>query len=66
MPSPWKKSYGHGNARIFMVKAMAEEACTGIPGFFACTAGSCGVLLPLFVLLILIFFPGTVSPLAIG
>ena len=49
-----------------MVKAMAEEACIGILGFFACTAGSCGLLLPLFVLLTVIFFPGTVSPLAIG
>jgi Na+/H+ antiporter NhaD/arsenite permease-like protein len=45
-----------GNAPNFMVKAIAEEAGVRMPSFFGYMAWSCGVLLPLFGLLTLIFF----------
>ena len=45
-----------GNAPNFMVKAIAEEAGVRMPSFFGYMAWSCGILLPIFVLLTLIFF----------
>jgi Na+/H+ antiporter NhaD/arsenite permease-like protein len=45
-----------GNAPNFMVKAIAEEAGVRMPSFFGYMAWSCGVLLPIFFLLTLIFF----------
>jgi Na+/H+ antiporter NhaD/arsenite permease-like protein len=45
-----------GNAPNFMVKAIAEEAGVRMPSFFGYMAWSCGVLLPLFGLMTLIFF----------
>jgi Na+/H+ antiporter NhaD/arsenite permease-like protein len=45
-----------GNAPNFMVKAIAEEAGVRMPSFFGYMAWSCGVLLPVFALLTLVFF----------
>jgi Na+/H+ antiporter NhaD/arsenite permease-like protein len=45
-----------GNAPNFMVKAIAEEAGVRMPSFFGYMAWSCGILLPVFFLLTLIFF----------
>jgi len=45
-----------GNAPNFMVKAIAEEAGVRMPSFFGYMAWSCGILLPIFTLLTLIFF----------
>ena len=45
-----------GNAPNFMVKAIAEEAGVRMPSFFGYMGWSCGVLLPVFALLTLIFF----------
>jgi Na+/H+ antiporter NhaD/arsenite permease-like protein len=45
-----------GNAPNFMVKAIAEESGVRMPSFFGYMAWSCGVLLPIFALLTLIFF----------
>ena len=45
-----------GNAPNFMVKAIAEEAGVRMPSFFGYMAWSCGILLPIFFLLTLIFF----------
>ena len=45
-----------GNAPNFMVKAIAEEAGVRMPSFVGYMAWSCGVLLPIFALLTLIFF----------
>jgi len=45
-----------GNAPNFMVKAIAEEAGVRMPSFFGYMAWSCGILLPIYVLLTLIFF----------
>ncbi|WP_295132619.1 sodium:proton antiporter [uncultured Reyranella sp.] len=45
-----------GNAPNFMVKAVVEEAGIRMPSFFGYMAWSCGILLPLFLLLTLIFF----------
>ena len=45
-----------GNAPNFMVKAIAEEAGVRMPSFFGYMAWSCGVLLPVFALLTLLFF----------
>ena len=45
-----------GNAPNFMVKAVVEEAGIRMPSFFGYMAWSCGILLPLFVVLTLIFF----------
>jgi len=45
-----------GNAPNFMVKAIAEEAGVRMPSFFGYMGWSCGILLPVFVLLTLIFF----------
>jgi len=45
-----------GNAPNFMVKAIAEEAGVRMPSFFGYMAWSCGILLPVFFLLTIIFF----------
>jgi Na+/H+ antiporter NhaD/arsenite permease-like protein len=45
-----------GNAPNFMVKAIAEEAGVRMPSFLGYMAWSCGILLPIFALLTLIFF----------
>ena len=45
-----------GNAPNFMVKAIAEEAGIRMPSFFGYMAWSCGILLPVFALLTLLFF----------
>jgi Na+/H+ antiporter NhaD/arsenite permease-like protein len=45
-----------GNGPNFMVKAIAEESGVKMPGFFAYMAYSCGILLPIFVLVTLAFF----------
>jgi Na+/H+ antiporter NhaD/arsenite permease-like protein len=39
-----------------MVKAIAEEAGVRMPSFFGYMVWSCGVLLPVFALLTLVFF----------
>jgi Na+/H+ antiporter NhaD/arsenite permease-like protein len=39
-----------------MVKAVVEEAGIRMPSFFGYMAWSCGILVPLFVLLTVIFF----------
>jgi Na+/H+ antiporter NhaD/arsenite permease-like protein len=45
-----------GNAPNFMVKAVVEAAGIRMPSFFGYMAWSCGILVPLFVLLTFIFF----------
>ncbi len=45
-----------GNAPNFMVKAIAEENGIKMPSFFGYMAYSCGILLPLFVAITVIFF----------
>ena len=45
-----------GNAPNFMVKAIAEERGVKMPSFFGYMAWSCGILVPLFVLVTLVFF----------
>jgi Na+/H+ antiporter NhaD/arsenite permease-like protein len=45
-----------GNAPNFMVKAIAEGAGVRMPSFLGYMAWSCGILLPIFVLLTLLFF----------
>src|SRR6266498_1069622 len=45
-----------GNAPNFMVKAIAEESGVKMPSFFGYMAWSCGILLPIFALLTLLFF----------
>jgi Na+/H+ antiporter NhaD/arsenite permease-like protein len=45
-----------GNAPNLMVKAIAEERGVKMPSFFGYMAWSCGVLVPLFILMTFIFF----------
>jgi Na+/H+ antiporter NhaD/arsenite permease-like protein len=45
-----------GNAPNFMVKSIAEENGVKMPSFFGYMAWSCGILVPLFVVVTLIFF----------
>jgi Na+/H+ antiporter NhaD/arsenite permease-like protein len=45
-----------GNAPNFMVRAIADEMGIRMPSFFGYLAWSCGILVPLFVLLTLVFF----------
>ncbi|MGQ9371751.1 sodium:proton antiporter [Azospirillum sp. A39] len=45
-----------GNAPNFMVKAIAEERGVPMPSFFGYMAWSCGILVPLFALVTLVFF----------
>ncbi len=45
-----------GNGPNFMVKAIAETHGVKMPSFFGYMAYSCGVLLPIFVLVTFVFF----------
>src|SRR6267378_517712 len=45
-----------GNAPNFMVRSIAEESGIKMPSFFGYMAYSCGILLPIFVLITLVFF----------
>ncbi len=45
-----------GNAPNFMVKAIAEENGIKMPSFFGYMAYSCGILLPIFVAISVLFF----------
>ena len=45
-----------GNGPNFMVKAIAEQAGVKMPSFLGYMAYSCGILVPLFVLVTLVFF----------
>jgi Na+/H+ antiporter NhaD/arsenite permease-like protein len=45
-----------GNAPNFMVKAIAESRGIAMPSFFGYMAWSCGILIPLFVLMTFVFF----------
>lgn len=46
-----------GNAPNFMVRSIAEEMNVKMPSFFGYMLWSCGILVPLFVILTFIFFP---------
>jgi len=46
-----------GNAPNFMVKAVVEDAGIRMPSFFGYMAWSCAILVPLFVLITVMFFP---------
>ena len=46
-----------GNGPNFMVKTIAEEQGVPMPSFFGYMVWSCSILLPLFVVVTLIFFP---------
>lgn len=45
-----------GNGPNFMVKAIAEEQGVAMPSFFGYMAWSCGILVPLFVVVTFLFF----------
>jgi Na+/H+ antiporter NhaD/arsenite permease-like protein len=45
-----------GNAPNLMVKSIAEDRGVKMPSFFGYMAWSCGILLPLFVVVTLVFF----------
>jgi Na+/H+ antiporter NhaD/arsenite permease-like protein len=45
-----------GNAPNFMVRSIAEESGIKMPSFFGYMAYSCGILLPIFVVITLVFF----------
>jgi Na+/H+ antiporter NhaD/arsenite permease-like protein len=45
-----------GNAPNFMVKSMSDENGIRMPSFFGYMKWSCGILLPVFLLDILLFF----------
>ncbi|WP_254506846.1 sodium:proton antiporter [Anatilimnocola floriformis] len=47
-----------GNGPNFMVKAIAEENNVRMPSFFGYMLYSCGVLIPIFVLVTFVFFRG--------
>jgi Na+/H+ antiporter NhaD/arsenite permease-like protein len=47
-----------GNAPNFMVKAIAEQRGVKMPSFFGYMLWSCAILLPLFALLMALFFSG--------
>ena len=47
-----------GNGPNFMVKAIAEEQGVRMPSFFGYMAWSCGILVPLFGVVTLLFFRG--------
>jgi Na+/H+ antiporter NhaD/arsenite permease-like protein len=47
-----------GNGPNFMVKAIAESAGVRMPSFFGYMAWSCGILVPLFAVVTLVFFRG--------
>ncbi len=45
-----------GNAPNFMVRSIAEERGVDMPSFFGFMAWSCGILVPIFLLVTLLFF----------
>jgi Na+/H+ antiporter NhaD/arsenite permease-like protein len=45
-----------GNAPNFMVKSIAEENDIAMPSFFGYMAWSCGILIPIFVVVTFVFF----------
>lgn len=45
-----------GNGPNFMVKAIAEENNVKMPGFFGYMAYSCGILIPIFIAVTVVFF----------
>jgi len=45
-----------GNAPNFMVKSIAESQNVAMPSFFGYMAWSCGLLLPLFLLLTILIY----------
>lgn len=45
-----------GNAPNLMVKAIAEDRGVKMPSFFGYMAWSCGILVPLFLIMTLIWF----------
>jgi Na+/H+ antiporter NhaD/arsenite permease-like protein len=45
-----------GNAPNFMVKTICEEAKIKMPSFFGYMAYSCGILVPSFLLIPIIYF----------
>jgi Na+/H+ antiporter NhaD/arsenite permease-like protein len=45
-----------GNGPNFMVKAIAEEQKVKVPHFFGYMAYSCGILIPIFLVITLVFF----------
>ena len=45
-----------GNAPNFMVKAIAEDRGIRMPSFFGYMAWSCGILIPLFVVMTFVWF----------
>lgn len=47
-----------GNAPNFMVRSIAQERGVAMPSFFGYMAWSCGILLPLFVLVSVVFYAG--------
>jgi Na+/H+ antiporter NhaD/arsenite permease-like protein len=47
-----------GNGPNFMVKSIAEQSGVKMPSFHGYMAYSCGILVPIFVLLTLVFFRG--------
>jgi Na+/H+ antiporter NhaD/arsenite permease-like protein len=47
-----------GNGPNFMVKAIAEQSGVRMPSFFGYMAYSCGILVPLFIVLTWVFFRG--------
>lgn len=47
-----------GNAPNFMVRSIAQERGVAMPSFFGYMTWSCGILLPLFVLVSLLFYAG--------
>jgi len=47
-----------GNGPNFMVKAIAEQSGVRMPSFFGYMLYSCGILIPLFIVLTLVFFRG--------
>jgi Na+/H+ antiporter NhaD/arsenite permease-like protein len=47
-----------GNAPNFMVRSIAEENGIKMPSFFGYMAWSCGILIPLFILVTFVFFRG--------
>ena len=45
-----------GNGPNFMVKAIAEENGVKMPSFFGYMAYSCGILIPIFIVVTFVFF----------
>jgi Na+/H+ antiporter NhaD/arsenite permease-like protein len=45
-----------GNAPNFMVRSISEERGVRMPSFFGYLLWSCGILVPLFIILSLVFY----------